>query len=406
MRILVIAPGWPSLANPAKGIFVQEQVRALARQHQVIVLAQESGTWRERLREPLRFAVEHFLDDGVPVYRTRSTLPPQRPGALVRRVTQRRSSSGFRALVCANLRRLGDLADRVLDRAVAEHGPPDVIHAHFALPSGWTGVRLSRRAGVPLVITEHQAPSPAYIGDRLQRRLVRESLNAAGIVLCAGPALAEWMRGFHADLRPRVVGNIVDTGFFAFVPQRQRAADELRLATVALLTPDKGVADLIDAVALLIARGRSVRLEVVGDGPARAALERLAAQRGVANRCTFRGILARGGVRDALAACDVFVLASLHETFGVAVAEAIAAGRPVVATRCGGPEYFVGPEAGLLVQPGRPEELAEAIEAIASGEHATDPSRARAALDARFGPAAYLEQLESAYRDARTGGKS
>ena len=143
--------------------------------------------------------------------------------------------------------------------------------------------------------------------------------------------------------------------------------------------------------------GLPFRLEIGGEGPSRPSLEQQVQQLGLADRVTFLGRLARPEVRDALGRADLFVLASPHETFGVVVAEAMACGLPVVITRSGGPEAFVPTGAGVVVEPGDPTSLADAIADFASGRTPLDGSLGRAEIVRQFGPDAFLAAIEDVY---------
>ena len=113
------------------------------------------------------------------------------------------------------------------------------------------------------------------------------------------------------------------------------------------------------------------QLLIVGEGPAREPLEALSCQLGLSDCTVFAG--ARRDIPRILPLLDLFVLPSLYEGFGIAILEAMAAGKPVVATAVGGiPEFVVPGETGLLVEAGNPAALADAI-----GSLLRDPERAK-----------------------------
>lgn len=154
---------------------------------------------------------------------------------------------------------------------------------------------------------------------------------------------------------------------------------ELRLISCARLHPRKGHQEAIRAVSILRQRGAAVRLTVLGEGEHRASLENLVDELGLRDAVELPGATDESQVRAALESSHIFVLASHAEPLGVAIMEAMAMEMPVVTTRAGGvPELVDDGETGMLVSPQAPEELADAIEAIAS-----DPDRA-----ARMGVAA------------------
>ncbi len=129
-----------------------------------------------------------------------------------------------------------------------------------------------------------------------------------------------------------------------------------------LVEPKKGLSVLLQAAAELKRRdgGVNFQLLIVGDGPARSQLEELSRRLDLDSQIVFAG--ARRDIQKILPLVNVFVLPSLYEGFGIAILEALAAGRPVVATTVGGiPEFVKGGKTGLLVEPGNANALADAI---------------------------------------------
>ena len=134
-----------------------------------------------------------------------------------------------------------------------------------------------------------------------------------------------------------------------------------------LVEPKKGLRILLQAMAVLAKRyGQPpCQLLIVGDGPSRHELELLREQLGLSSWVVFAG--SRRDIPRVLHAVDAFVLPSLYEGFGIAILEAMAAGKPVIATAVGGiPEFVLSGETGLLVEPGNVEALADAIDRLLS----------------------------------------
>ena len=160
----------------------------------------------------------------------------------------------------------------------------------------------------------------------------------------------------------------------------ERCGDEnqgdgpLRVVTVGRLHPSKGHQDLLRATAMLVARGRALRVEIAGGGPYAAELEGLIASLGLTGIARLLGPLSEEAVRDLLRTGDLFVVASHAEALGVVYMEAMALGLPVVGTTTDGAlEVVEQGSSGLLVPPGDVAALAAAIEALAG-----DPERRRA----------------------------
>jgi glycosyltransferase involved in cell wall biosynthesis len=178
------------------------------------------------------------------------------------------------------------------------------------------------------------------------------------------------------------------------------ASDVFLIGCVARLEPIKGVAVLLHAFARLCTRGRRAQLVIVGGGSEEGALRGRVARWGLGDRVVLAGALPRSEIPDLLAALDVFVLPSLHEGFGIALIEAMAAGRAVVASRVDGiPELVRHGETGLLVPAGDPEALAGALDLLlARPTFALSLGRAaQAEAQARYEMASYVSQLEALY---------
>jgi L-malate glycosyltransferase len=164
-----------------------------------------------------------------------------------------------------------------------------------------------------------------------------------------------------------VIENGVDCGRFRpRDPGRARRTlglepDTLVVGAVTRLSPEKGVSDLIEAVARVDAGAAPLELLVVGDGPERDRLEAQARATGAGDRVRFLG--QRVDVEELYPAFDIFVLASYEEGSPNVLLEAMASGCPVVATAVGGtPEILGDPPAGRLVEPGDPVGMTVALE--------------------------------------------
>src|SRR5439155_15667771 len=161
----------------------------------------------------------------------------------------------------------------------------------------------------------------------------------------------------------------VDVDEFRPPRRHERADARLRVLTVGRLLALKGFALALEAVALRRAAGSPVHLTLVGDGPERERLERLASDLGIDGDVTFAGAVPSDRIHAYYAAADVFCLSSLAEGIPIVLMEAMATGLPVVATRVAGiPELVRDGESGLLVAPGRGDVLAEALRRLADSQ--------------------------------------
>ena len=147
--------------------------------------------------------------------------------------------------------------------------------------------------------------------------------------------------------------------------------DELLFLTVANLRPEKGYDVLLDAAKIIADRDLPIRIAAVGRGPLRDPLRARHAELGLGDRFQFLG--QRDDVLQLLAGADAFVLASRHEGLPVALMEATSVGLPIVASRVGGiPQVLEDGVDALLVPPGEPDFLAQAMKRLASDAELRD----------------------------------
>jgi glycosyltransferase involved in cell wall biosynthesis len=149
---------------------------------------------------------------------------------------------------------------------------------------------------------------------------------------------------------------------------------------------------LIDAFARVVSRV-PVRLRIAGDGPQRNQLVAQARELGIDAQISFLGVLDKAGMLRELGAADCFALSSRYETFGVVVIEAIAAGLPVVATRCGGPESVISADCGIVVESENVDAMAEAMLLMTESRESFKPEILKQYVARRFGPETYVAQL-------------
>jgi glycosyltransferase involved in cell wall biosynthesis len=163
------------------------------------------------------------------------------------------------------------------------------------------------------------------------------------------------------------------------------------------LDENKGHSDLLYAFARSFKQKNNVQLIIVGEGPLGQKLKSLSHELGINQQVTFLGKIDHEGMLAEMSACDALVLSSRYETFGVVVIEALACGKPVVATRCGGPEWIVHEGNGLLVPVRDIAALGHAMLAIKNSAHRFDSRQIRQDCIARFGEKTVIRLLSEVY---------
>jgi glycosyltransferase involved in cell wall biosynthesis len=228
---------------------------------------------------------------------------------------------------------------------------PDVVYAHFLVPTGFLAALAAR---APLVVTAH-GRDVRNIGSMPGIRLAtRYVVRRAAAVVAVSEYLRRELETKIPDARGKV--EVIDCGVDLMRFRVEPAPDgPTRYLCVGSLSERKNVVRLADAFAQV---GKGA-LTFVGDGPLRGALER---REGV----TLVGQVPHEQVPEWIARSHVLCQPSLVEPFGLALLEAMAAGRSVVATRIGGPPEFVTPGAGVLVDPTEQDDIAQGLVAAAA----------------------------------------
>ncbi len=252
----------------------------------------------------------------------------------------------------------------------------ELVHAHSPFVTGWMAVSYARRHRIPLVFTyhtrldayAHYAPFDRATTERAMTELTRRYANAADAVVVPTLAMETRLRELGVRVPISVVPSAIDVERFA--AGRRSALIRARLGVdgdaplalvVSRLAVEKNVELAIDALAY----APDLRLAIVGEGPHRAALEDRARRLGVAGRVRFTGTLPRERLPEVYASVDAFVFPSITDTQGLVLAEALAAGLPVVAAASDASRDVLA-GAGRLVVPD-PAAMAAAI-AAASAE--------------------------------------
>jgi glycosyltransferase involved in cell wall biosynthesis len=270
-------------------------------------------------------------------------------------------------------------------RAAAQ---PDVVWAHFLVPAGV----FASKVDAPLVVTAHGRDVRNIGSVPGVAHLTRRVVERASTVI----AVSEYLRRELEERLPEARGKteVVDSGvdlerFTGVAPAAK--LESPAFVHVGSLTPRKNVVRLAEAFELL---GRG-SLTFVGDGPLRSALEGR-------DRIRVIGRVPHDAVPAWLSAADVVCGPALIEPFGQAVLEALACGKPVVATRIGGPPEFVPVDAGVLVDPLDVGEIARGLETAAGLPSPNEAGlRAAAEHDVRRQAERVEEILERAVRGRR-----
>ncbi|MCU0235857.1 MAG: glycosyltransferase [Acidobacteria bacterium] len=402
MNILIIPSWYPWPGESLRGIFIKEQAIGLGQMRPGWKIA--VAVWGQRrytlsASNPLKTAAvladflfsqfkakKHFLSPNVCEYR-RPTIEWSKKWKMGNILGQERACR------------------KILRRVRIDFGHVDLIHAHVTFPGGWIAMKLSLLFQLPYLITEHMGDFP-FVEFRNANGTIKETisepLRRAQAVIAVSPSQAERIAacGFP---KPHVIPNMVDEDFFNPGATGSGNADKFVFFSLGTLRIDKGIRDLLQAAAIFLGglnapEQSRVEFQIGGKGVDAEEFRELGKEMGIDPWLRWLGPLSRSQAMEAHRRCDCFVLPSHLESFGMALLEALACGKPVIATRCGGPESMVTPENGLLVPAKDPGELAKALDLRFRGLVRFDGAVIRGRCLEAFSKKAVSGQIETLYR--------
>ena len=381
-RHILFIPSWyPSPDAPLLGTYFREQAAMFAEEgHKVGVLHARfhdlpSATWLKGPSEPVTMVEE----DGLIVVRARKRL--LQPGPLHRIPPVYRSS----------VRAREKLALRMYDAYKAMHGAPDIIHAKSAMWGAILAKAIAERDNIPYVVTVGSSVFARGIVGPRERKTAALTLRSANRLLSVSTTLAddlERILGIQASAF-MTVPNMIDSEKFPYTPLPEN--EMFTFGYMANLVEDKGHRTLLNAFVDV----PNAKLRLAGDGPLRAELEAMTTRLGLDGRVEFVGPVPREKASGFFQAIDAFVHPSRYETFGIVLVEALSTGRPVIATRCGGPNDIVRAEDGTLVNVDDVDGLAEAMRSFIG--RVWDTQVMRDGVEARYTKEAVRNRLLGVY---------
>jgi glycosyltransferase involved in cell wall biosynthesis len=394
-RVLVLSREYPNRVSELSGVWVERLVRSSTRLCEPRVIAPVPYAPRVPRSEyyaQFRRIERHEETGGVDVFHPRFVIGP---GARLRSTEASAYYAGVRRT-----------ADRLRDESRF-----DLIHAHFTYPDGVAAVRLGRRYRVPVLITE-QVPW----GPWLERQpLIRRQMTWAGANVDAHIAISRSVRDQigRYTRRPdkvRVIPDGVDGSEFPLANGRHaQVADQILY--VGHINEVKGVDVLLRAMPHVVAQRPTARLVLVGGSFYRAKallgerMQALAGELGLGRHVEFVGAQPQAELIRHMHESSLLVLPSRAESFGCVLVEALACGKPVVATRCGGPEDIVHDGVGRLVTPGDERSLASAILEVLTRGDQYDPAQLRAYALENFSWDRVADRTVEVYRELLSGGR-
>lgn len=268
------------------------------------------------------------------------------------------------------------LASKIVD--IVKQHKLDILHVHYAIPHASAAlmaknILTEQGINIPIVTTLHGTDITLIGKDPTFEPVVSYSINHSDAVTAVSESLKDdTYANFHIAKKIHVIPNFID--FSRFAKQKK---EHFKLAIAPLgekilvhtsnFRKVKRVEDVVKVFAI-VAQKVPAKLLLIGDGPERTNIELLCRESGVCDRITFLG--KQEQIEEILSVCDLFLLTSETESFGLAALEAMACEVPVISTNAGGiPEVNVHGETGFLSNVGDVEDMAKhALELLTNDE--------------------------------------
>lgn len=248
-------------------------------------------------------------------------------------------------------------------KKVVQEFKPDIVHAHVANEAGRYAALWCSVFKIPLVVTEHSTVEISGVAKGVAHLYADFVYKRTKANFCVSEDLQKKL----SSIFPRYTFQTMYNGII--IPEQiseetiYRKTGYYNIGFVAALYDKeiKGLQYLMPAIKNLVLENNKIMLHIVGGGEYESYFRDMAEQLKISDNIVFYGMCAKEKVFEIVSQMDFLISASLVESFGCSIAEAMLLGKPVLATKCGGPEGFVNDKTGILVQKGSIQALQDGI---------------------------------------------
>ena len=339
MKVLLLPSWYPDENNFLNGVFFKEQAESLVRQGiEVIVLSINIVSLSEIRKNKIKSGLEKSVENGVTVYRYYTY-------------------NYFPKMTELYLRFYGHLLNKLIKYITKENPDINLVHIHSAIDAG---IAYSKsKISLPYVITEHSSKYQRNILNETQKKYLYNVFNNAERVIAVGNGLREAISKYIDIEKVEVIPNLVS--LTKEVTEIDNNKEKFRFFSLGVLTRTKGMDLLIEAFNNNKDYLSGCELYIGGDGLEYSNLKKQVEELDLQDSIKLLGKLDRKEVAYQMNNCDAFVLASRFETFGIVFLEAMIYGKPVIGSKTGGPDTFINPENGIIVEVENTKQLGEAL---------------------------------------------
>lgn len=344
MNILVIPSWYPMGADKLMGIYHKEFCQSLAKRKDVNVNMLFLD--RQLLSKPIKYLRitkrEVINEDGYKVY--------------VRRIMDLNRISPKLAI-----KHYAKMLDKAFREYLKNNPKPDVIHAMVSIPAGYGACLLGKKYNIPVVVTEHASYFLDFFKEPFEEfgKFVLNNAYFTTVSSYMAKSLEE-----KYEVKCDILPNQVDINSFQ---KKKKKSDQLNLVIVSAFRKGKHVDHAIMALKKLVDAKKldKVMLTIIGEGMDNYYVDKCH-ELGMDKYVDFVGRKNKNEVASIVSQSDILIITSEKETFGIPGIEALAAGVPVISSKCGGPEEYIDEACGKLYEVGDTEALSKAILEVAN----------------------------------------
>ncbi|MEO9871881.1 glycosyltransferase [Ekhidna sp.] len=391
MNIFIIPSWYPSESNPIYGTFNKEQAVLMGQLRPswnvgVSRWGQGDSSFLIPIRNPLSI-VRLFAKHQTSQYSIDSNVKEYFSPAFS--WTRKWRNGNIEGIFRAN--------EENLNSFIHDHGRPEVISAQATYPAALIAKRLAQKFDLPYTVTIRMSPFP--FSEFLTKNgaltsMISQPLNSASRLIATSNSLKDRLSEFDLN-NVRIINNPVDIEKFKLAMEEKSNATQCKVLTVGRVEDQKGIDLLLKAMSVIDAK---FELRIGGAGSKISYYKKMSNDLGLRDKVKWLGQLSREEVVEEMQGCSFYVLSSRHETFGNVVVEAMSCGKPVVATKCGGPEEIVTAETGYLTDIDA-SDLAEKIDMMIQNFQSFDAKIIRRNALSRYAPKIWIKNLEKIFKE-------
>ncbi|MBM4399494.1 MAG: glycosyltransferase [Candidatus Cloacimonetes bacterium] len=381
-HILIYGHEFPNPIEPVRGLFIHRNLEYLAKDYDIKVVAPVPWflNWRKNRKAiiiPYKDTID--IDDRIiDVYRPRYLLFPKNIFRLL--IGWFEYILTFKAI-----------------KSIHMEWKIDLIHVNFAQPDGIAVRHICKRLEIPYIMTEHHG----IIGHLLQSRCLRKQIlnvycDSAKTIVVSEFTKNQIEKYSSHNFTCEVIPNGVQVERFTV---KDKNTEPRNLVYIGNLIHSKGIHILIIALSVLKEQNLRYRLSVIGDGKYKDELVKLTKSLNVESYVTFFGAKSSKDIDRLLPEHDILILPSFVESFSIVLIEAMAAGLPVIATKCGGPELIVTEETGSLITPNSVNELVDALVNMIKNWDKYNPDNIRNYVSQRYDIRIVNDRISMLYKE-------